>query len=205
MRKADFLDRLRNALAGLPSETVDEILADFDEHFRVGLASGRPEEEIALELGIPEDLALAYRETADRTVPSTAAGAGPAESVASSHREDGGEKAARIVFAVLALLFFDLVILLPLLAVLVTVLAVLWAIAAVLLCLGPALVIAGVAFSAAVASPGLLLASICFGIALLALAILGILGMAWTTRGFILVIRFLVRLHMRIVKGGSAA
>ncbi len=57
MNKEQFLFRLHGALAALPPETRRELMADYEDHFRSGLEHGKSEEEIAFELGSPEELA----------------------------------------------------------------------------------------------------------------------------------------------------
>ncbi|OWA33739.1 hypothetical protein B9G55_20600 [Saccharibacillus sp. O16] len=57
MNKEQFLLRLNGGLAVLPTETRRELMADYEDHFRSGLEHGKSEEEIAFELGSPEELA----------------------------------------------------------------------------------------------------------------------------------------------------
>lgn len=57
MTRAEFLTRLRRGLNGLPSETIDEIVADHEAHFVEAAAKGRNDAEIAAALGNPERLA----------------------------------------------------------------------------------------------------------------------------------------------------
>jgi uncharacterized membrane protein len=61
MKKAAFLRMLRDGLAGLPGQDVDEILADYGAYFDEGLASGRSEEHVAEALGDPRRLARELR------------------------------------------------------------------------------------------------------------------------------------------------
>ncbi|MCP3472853.1 DUF1700 domain-containing protein [Bradyrhizobium sp. CCGUVB1N3] len=61
MNRADFLRILRDGLAGLPREDVDDVLADYAAHFEDARASGRPEEEVAEALGEPRRLARELR------------------------------------------------------------------------------------------------------------------------------------------------
>ncbi len=57
MNKEQFLLRLYGGLSALPPETRRELIADYEDHFRSGLEHGKSEEEIAFELGSPEELA----------------------------------------------------------------------------------------------------------------------------------------------------
>jgi uncharacterized membrane protein len=61
MTRGEFLDQLRRGLAGLPSQTVEEALADYRAHFDEGRAAGRSEEEVARALGDPARLARELR------------------------------------------------------------------------------------------------------------------------------------------------
>jgi uncharacterized membrane protein len=60
MNKQQFLFTLSQSLKPLGSAAIQDILADFDDHFRNGLDAGRTEEEIADELGNPAEIARQY-------------------------------------------------------------------------------------------------------------------------------------------------
>ena len=60
MSRAEFMRRLSLALCGLPDEERFDILKDYSEHFDVGRAEGKTEEEIAARLGTPEELAATF-------------------------------------------------------------------------------------------------------------------------------------------------
>ncbi|HOW50943.1 MAG TPA: DUF1700 domain-containing protein [bacterium] len=61
MDKRQYLARLRDSLAGLPSPDIEDIIRDYEEHFRSGAESGKSESDIALSLGMPEEIARQYR------------------------------------------------------------------------------------------------------------------------------------------------
>lgn len=61
MTRDTFLHRLQGALAGLPAEEVDEILADYGAYFEDAQADGRPAEEVVQALGDPKKLARELR------------------------------------------------------------------------------------------------------------------------------------------------
>src|SRR5207245_6730611 len=61
MNKAAFLRIVRDGLAGLPAQDIDEILCDYSAYFDEGLASGRSEEHVAEALGDPRRLARELR------------------------------------------------------------------------------------------------------------------------------------------------
>ncbi len=56
MLKNEYLRQLGQAMSSLPEYERDEILADYDEHFMMGLADGRTEVEIASALGDPRSI-----------------------------------------------------------------------------------------------------------------------------------------------------
>ena len=57
MNKKDFLDTLKVALNGLPSEEVQDILRDQEEFIREAVAAGRSEDAVLSSLGSPIELA----------------------------------------------------------------------------------------------------------------------------------------------------
>lgn len=65
MHREYFLLKLKYGLMSLPAEDRDEILAEYDAHFEFGKQQGRTEEEIAKELGDPEELAVELLEARD--------------------------------------------------------------------------------------------------------------------------------------------
>lgn len=62
MNKREFLDELAQELSSLSVTERNEILNDYDEHFKIGVESGKSEEEIAENLGSPKELAESYIE-----------------------------------------------------------------------------------------------------------------------------------------------
>jgi len=56
-----FLKRLRRGLAGLPAETIDDVLSDYATHFDAAREDGRSEAEVAEALGDPGRLARELR------------------------------------------------------------------------------------------------------------------------------------------------
>lgn len=61
MKRNEFIKRLKAGLKGMPQGDIDEIIADYEEHFDAGLAEGRSEEEVAFALGNPARLARELR------------------------------------------------------------------------------------------------------------------------------------------------
>ncbi|KQM21806.1 DUF1700 domain-containing protein [Novosphingobium sp. Leaf2] len=61
MKRNEFIRRLKAGLKGMPTDVVDEIVADYQEHFEAGAAEGRSEDEVAAALGNPSRLARELR------------------------------------------------------------------------------------------------------------------------------------------------
>ncbi|CAN7222235.1 DUF1700 domain-containing protein [Neorhizobium tomejilense] len=61
MTRDAFLSRLKQGLAGLPPEEVEEIVADYSAHFAESNADGRSEAEVAAALGDPARIARELR------------------------------------------------------------------------------------------------------------------------------------------------
>lgn len=61
MTRDAYLLMLRSGLAGLPSQEIDDIVADYAAHFAESEASGRNEAEVAAALGDPGRIARELR------------------------------------------------------------------------------------------------------------------------------------------------
>ncbi|MGL5354628.1 MAG: DUF1700 domain-containing protein [Clostridium sp.] len=61
MTKELFLEILKDGLSDFPEGELSDILYDYKEHFDVGFASGKSEEEIIEELGEPNNIVDQYR------------------------------------------------------------------------------------------------------------------------------------------------
>lgn len=57
MNKLDFLKELTVYLQDLSSQEQEEIIQDFEEHFEMGRAEGKTDEEIVRSLGSPQQIA----------------------------------------------------------------------------------------------------------------------------------------------------
>lgn len=64
----NYLDKLRQALAGLPPDLIAKTMAYYEQTFNEGLAAGRSEQEIADELGDPKKIAMTLRANTQRRV-----------------------------------------------------------------------------------------------------------------------------------------
>lgn len=60
MNKQTYLNELKNLLKSNNVEDIDDILAEYEEHFARKLADGYSEEEIAAKLGKPKEIALQF-------------------------------------------------------------------------------------------------------------------------------------------------
>lgn len=60
MTKQDYLNELKNELAKADVVDAEEILAEYEQHFRFKLADGFTEQEIAEKLGVPAQIAIQY-------------------------------------------------------------------------------------------------------------------------------------------------
>jgi uncharacterized membrane protein len=98
MTRQAFMARLRDGLRGLPTQTVADIVADYETHFTEGDAAGRSEADVAAALGDPGRLARELRAEA---------------SLKRWEEQRNPSGAAAAVFAVLGLGAIDILILLP--------------------------------------------------------------------------------------------
>ncbi|WP_440113919.1 HAAS signaling domain-containing protein [Paenibacillus sp. QZ-Y1] len=57
MNRHQFMQAMEIHLRPMDPQERAELLADYDQHFELGLKEGRPEEEIARELGQPSEIA----------------------------------------------------------------------------------------------------------------------------------------------------
>ncbi|MBB5369899.1 MULTISPECIES: DUF1700 domain-containing protein [unclassified Janthinobacterium] len=62
----NYLDTLRQALAGLPPDLIAKTMAYYEQTFNEGLAAGRSQQEIADELGDPKKIAMTLRANTQR-------------------------------------------------------------------------------------------------------------------------------------------
>ncbi|MGE5509013.1 MAG: HAAS signaling domain-containing protein [Chitinophagales bacterium] len=191
MKKRDFLVELEQSLSGFPAGEKREILSDYEEHFRMGLAEGKTEEEIAASLGPPKTIAKGFR----------------AEYLVEQAKTDkSAGNIMRAILAVISLSFFNLVVVLGPFMALVGVLIGLWAAVAAIVVSGVAVALAAPLASllpwavmpqGGVGFVGLLLVG--FGLACLGAA--GCIGLFHLTvlfyRGMVGYLKF----NLRIIKG----
>lgn len=102
MGKLEYLDALKRALMGLPPETQARTLARYEQRFVDGSAAGRPEHEVAIELGDPRQVAVTLRTSAHL-----------ADLKDSSKDKKPSGNVARTVVSGIGLLIFNLFMLIP--------------------------------------------------------------------------------------------
>ncbi len=61
MNKNEFMNSLKSQLKAIPENDKQEIIYDYEEHFRIGLNKGRNEEEIVSSLGNPKQIAKQFK------------------------------------------------------------------------------------------------------------------------------------------------
>ena len=66
MTKNEFLNQLKSLLKNIPEEDMNEILYDYEEHFRLGMEEGKSEEEVCVSLGDVKLIARQFK--ADVTI-----------------------------------------------------------------------------------------------------------------------------------------
>ncbi len=188
MKKEEFLVELKRGLGRLPEAEKKEILGDYEEHYRMGVAAGRREEEVSSRLGNPRVLGKSF--LIESMLEEGRAGGRPASVL-------------RAVFASLGLGFFNLIVVLVPFIAFVAVIAGLWACAAALALSGIAALI-GLAFqpifpqlifTAGLSTPFIVFASIGAS----ALGALSLLGMWYLTRWFLFSVAKYVQFNLRII------
>ena len=190
MKREQFLSQLKRSLGRMPEPERREILGDYEEHFRMGAAEGKTEEEIALALGHPRAIGGSYR--IDSLLEERGEGAGVSVS-----------SVLRAVFASSSLTVFNALFVLGPFCGLVAVMICLWAAAASLGLAGVGVVLGTIAspiLPQYITLGGLSPAFTLFaGIGTAALGFLAGFGMWKLTRLFLMMIAGYVRFNVRIV------
>lgn len=100
MNKIQFLKTLESQLTGLSVEDRNEILYDYEEHFRIGVEQGKTEEQVAEALGDPLVIAGQFGASIGREPAST------------NEIKTNASDVLRRILAFIGLAFFNLVIVL---------------------------------------------------------------------------------------------
>jgi uncharacterized membrane protein len=190
MTQERFMAELARSLGRMTEAERKEILYDYEEHFRMGLADGKGEEEIARSLGNPRVLGKSFEIDALLEAPSSGAGVTAASVM-------------RAIFASLSLTFFNVIFVLGPLLGLVGGMLGLWAAAISLPLAGLAALL--FPFAALIAPgyfslAGMNAAFIFFaGVGVAGLGVLAVIGMWRVSRLFVIMIAAYVRFNARIV------
>lgn len=187
MNREQYLRELVTSMEGMGEQEKKEIAADYEEHFRIGVSSGKSEEEIARALGNPRSIGKSYRIDAMLEGPES----------------PGAASVLRAVFATMSLGFFNIVVVLGPFVAIVAVVASLWAVAASVGLSGVGLVLGAIArpiLPAYITTGGFHPAFLGFaGVGLAALGLLSILGMWQLSKWVVRLIGRYVQLNVRIV------
>lgn len=191
MNRKDYLEELRKGLKALPKEEREDILHDYEEHFRMGKKKKRTEAEIAKSLGKPKDIVKQVK--AEQAINKAEKGKKP-------------EDILRAVLASLGLGFLNLIFILGPFIVLVAIIISFYAVGISIIASGiavafsslllPIFSITGLGF---VSGLGLVF----IGIGLIALGVLFIIGTGYLTKGFAWLTTKYLRFNINIIKGGD--
>lgn len=180
MTKHEFMKEMERSLNTLPPEDRNEILQDFEEHFAIGMAEGKSEQEIAASLGSPDQIAREMNATRHIGVAKT---------------NTTPSNIVRATWAVIGLSFFNLIIVLgPFIGIVGLVLGG-WSMSAAFIA-SPLLALFGIAFGGSTMFDFSISIALC-GVGLL-LGILMYYLTKWISIGFIRYLQF----NMSLVKGG---
>ncbi|MFS0872362.1 DUF1700 domain-containing protein [Paenibacillus xylanilyticus] len=113
MNRKHFMQAMEIHLRPMEPQERAELLADYDQHFELGLREGRPEEEIARELGRPEEIA---REALGDRYDVNTPGSDPfyAPTYGEMRPPKSSNRAARNFFTGIGLIFLNLILGIPL-------------------------------------------------------------------------------------------
>jgi uncharacterized membrane protein len=188
MNQVEFLSQLKRALGGLAEQEKTEILADYEEHFRMAREAGKSDEQISQSLGNPRVLGRSYR----------------VDSLLEEGRAEGKVSAVvRAIFASLSLGFFNIVVVLAPFIALLAVIVSLWTVAVSLALSGVCVILALIASPflpgfinlGGVGVPFLIFSSI--GVS--ALGLLAVIGMWFLTRWFVFAVATYAQFNARII------
>lgn len=110
MNKNDYLSTLKRLLIGLPEEDINEILYDYEEHFRIGAGEGKTEEQISAELGDVRNTARMYK----TDIPHNTTYESTFSSDNSINYTETPSSTIRSLFVAMGLGLFNLIFVLPL-------------------------------------------------------------------------------------------
>lgn len=186
MNKDEFFSQLSINLNHMPKEEREDILSDYEEHFRIGHEDGRTEEEIAEALGNPHTIAKQLKGCHiirdDKNTPS--------------------KRTFGTVFTAIVLIFFNLVFTVGIFAGMIGIIIGLFAVAIGVAVSGVALFFGTIfqpilsQFITIYAHP---VVSIFSGIGLTALGILFFIGDCYLSKWFYNIIKKYVKMNLNII------
>ncbi len=182
MNKQRFMSELKHELTPLKQSTRLEIIADMEEHFANGKASGKTEQRVSEELGDPKELAREYIAVAESDEKS-AISAG---------------QVGRSIMSAFGLLLLDLIIVIPIVASLFGALISLWATALAIGVSGGAVIFLPL-FGISIFSYPLM---VLIALALMSIAIAFSIGLFYLSKYFIKLIIKYAKAHYKIIVGG---
>ncbi|MFO7636190.1 MAG: DUF1700 domain-containing protein [Clostridia bacterium] len=186
MNRHEFLSVLERNLKVHGSEKR-EILADYEEHFQMGLSEGRTEKEICDALGDPSKIARAY--TASMLVKK-------------AQKNPSAKSIFKAIVAALSLGFFNLVVGLPVFIMLMTILVVLFSVSAAIFITGIVAVIGGFVAPFTGASGFMFLVGFFGGVGLMAVGSLLLIGSAFLTKIMFSGLLKYLKANINIIKEG---
>lgn len=197
MKQNDFMQRLKNNLNGISLQERQEILDDYRAHFEAGKAAGKTEEQISQELGNPYEIAGMYK--TELVVKER-----PQESnKQTTHHATTSANGAQLVIVILALIAFNVMVMLPLVGTILGVVVSLFATALVIIVSGLTLSIASLFASTLVvfANPVFgAIALVLWGIVLICFGVLFFIGMVYVTKWLVKLMGMYVNFNIKLVK-----
>jgi len=187
MNKKEFLGRLSELIKDIPEEEKNDILFDYEEHFRIGLEKGRKEEEIAASLGDPKVIAKQSRASCI---------------LKEAEKTTSASNIIRAIFAAVGLGFFNLVIVLGPAIGLIGILVALFAASFAITVSGAAVLfgtLMGPVFAWNIYIPFAAVVSIPLGIGLTALGLLSIIGAFYLTKLFYKLCISYLKMNLQII------
>lgn len=186
MNRDEFFSQLIINLNHMPKEERDDILSDYEEHFRIGHEDGRTEEEIAEALGNPYTIAKQLK----------------GYHIIREDKNTTSKRTFRTVFTAIALIFFNLVFTVGIFAGLIGILIGLFAVAIGVGVSGVAIFFGTIfqpilpQFITINAHP---VVSIFSGIGLTALGILFFIGNCYLSKWFYNIIKKYAKMNLNII------
>jgi len=188
MNKNEFIEILKSNLSKLPKDEIDDIIYDYEEHFRIGLENGKAESEICSELGNPK--AISKQFFADKSL-----------QIATNNTTY--KNTLRAIFAIAALGFFNLVLVLGPFIGLVGVIISFYA-------TGISFVFSGVAtFFASLLDPFVeaiyvdmnIISALCFSIFFVCIGLLILIGTFYLTKILLNILMKYLKWNLDLIKG----